>query len=78
MIDENALHGSHVKIHTSVGTIMLDGSILTFTDGMEGVFENAGSEVVSRQRRLGGYSSFGYFNSLPTYYGGYGRWYGRL
>ena len=70
MIDENALHGSYVKIHTSVGTITLDGSILTFTDGMEGVFENAGFEVVSRQRRLQGvFELIGLFNSVPTFDG---------
>jgi len=56
------------KIHTSVGTITLDGSILTFTDGMEGVFENAGFEVVSRQRRLQGvFELIGLFNSVPTF-----------
>ena len=70
MIDENALHGSYVKIHTSVGTITLDGSILTFTDGMDGVFENAGFEVVSRQRRLQGvFELIGLFNSVPGFDG---------
>ena len=70
MIDEHALHGSYVKIHTSVGTITLDGLILTFTDGMEGVFKNAGFAVVPRQRRLQGvFELIGLFNSVPAFEG---------
>ena len=70
VIDEHALHGSYVKIHTSVGTITLDGLILTFTDGMEGVFKNAGFAVVPRQRRLQGvFELIGLFNSVPAFEG---------
>jgi len=70
VIDKHALHGSYVKIHTSVGTITLDGSILTFADGMEGVFKNAGFAVVSRQRRLQGvFELIGLFNSVAAFEG---------
>ena len=70
VIDKHALHGSYVNIHTSVGTITLDGSILTFTDGMEGVFKNAGFAVVSRQRRLQGvFELIGLFNSVAAFEG---------
>jgi len=72
---ERPLFGSYVRIQCEVGTVWLDGDIMTFEDGMEGVFTSAGFAVVHSNkgepgRRLQGiFELMGLFNSLPIFAG---------
>lgn len=74
-MDETAMFGSYVRIHTSVGRVSLDGDIMTFLEeGMGHVFTEAGFQVVTlngmRQRRLAGaFELLGLFNSVPMFEG---------
>jgi len=67
---EDPLFGTYVRIQTAVGTIWLDGSIMTFHDDMYGVFTSAGFTVVDKSspgRRLAGaFELIGLFNSLSS------------
>ena len=68
---ENALFDTYVRIHTAVGILQLDGSIMTFLDPeLKGVFESAGFEVTQHSRRLLGiFELVGMFNSVPSFEG---------
>ena len=51
----NALHGSFVKIHSTIGTITLDGDLMTFSDTLSTeAFAAAQFAVTSSGRRLVG------------------------
>ena len=68
--DEEALYESYVEIHLHIGKITLDGNIMTFEDGMQGIFQKAGFTIVPgvpgrRSRRLqGAFELIGLFNSI--------------
>ena len=50
----NALHGSFVKIHSTIGTITLDGDLMTFSDNLStGAFADAQFAVTSSGRQTG-------------------------
>ena len=65
----NALHGSFVKIHSTIGTITLDGNLMTFSDSSStGVFAAAQFAVTSSGRRLVGIIYLiGFFNQIPSF-----------
>lgn len=68
---DTALYGSYVTIHSSIGTVTLDGDIMTFKDtAMAHVFRSAGFEVSPSGRRLVGiFHLLGYFNAIPSFVG---------
>ena len=81
---ELPLHGSYIHIQTAVGSVWLDGDIVTFEDGMSGTFAQAGFEVVQHHdvmsptstggtkahRRLTGVNELiGVFNSIQSFEG---------
>jgi hypothetical protein len=65
----NALHGSFVKLHSTIGIITLDGDLMTFSDSSStGVFAAAQFEVTSSGRRLAGIIYLiGFFNQIPSF-----------
>jgi len=67
----NALHGSYVKIHSTIGTIILDGDLMTFSDNLStGAFADAQFAVTSSGRRLVGIIYLiGFFNQIPSFDG---------
>jgi len=66
-----ALHGSFVKIHSTIGTITLDGNLMTFSDNLKtGAFADAQFAVTSSGRRLVGIIYLiGFFNQIPSFDG---------
>jgi len=64
-----ALHGSFVKIHSTIGTITLDGDLMTFSDNLSTeAFANAQFAVTSSGRRLVGIIYLiGFFNQIPSF-----------
>eukprot|EP00964_Phaeocystis_antarctica_P020650 scaffold11422_cov71-Phaeocystis_antarctica.AAC.1 len=67
----NALHGSFVKIHSTIGTITLDGDLMTFSDNLDTrAFADAQFAVTSTGRRLVGIIYLiGFFNQIPSFDG---------
>ena len=67
----HALHGSFVKIHSTIGIITLDGDLMTFSDSSStGVFAETQFEVTSSGRRLVGIIYLiGFFNQIPSFDG---------
>ena len=65
----HALHGSFVMIHSTIGTITLDGDLMTFSDSIRtGVFTAARFAVTSSGRRLAGIVHLiGFFNRIPSF-----------
>ena len=65
----NALHGSYVKLHSTIGIITLDGDVMTFSDSAStGVFAAAQFEVTRSGRRLAGIIYLiGFFNQIPSF-----------
>ena len=71
-MSENALFDSYIHLHSAVGEVFLDGDILTFQDGMQGFFAEAGFEVTGggKGRRLqSAFEMVGLFNLIPEYKG---------
>jgi hypothetical protein len=66
-----ALHGSFVKIHSTIGTISLDGDLMTFHDSSSTrVFSEAKFAVTPSGRRLAGIIYLlGFFNQIPSFEG---------
>jgi hypothetical protein len=65
---EEPLFGSYLRFQTAVGAVWLDGDIITFEDGMEGVFHTAGFKVSGR-RLQSAFELVGIFNSVPAFVG---------
>ena len=65
----HALHGSYVTIHATIGTITLDGDLMTFSDSSStGVFAAAQFPVTSSGRKLAGIIYLiGFFNQIPSF-----------
>ena len=65
----NALHGSFVQLHSTIGIITLDGDVMTFSDSSStGVFSAAQFEVTGSGRRLAGIIYLiGFFNHIPSF-----------
>ena len=63
------LHGSFVKIHSTIGTITLDGDLMSFSDNLStGAFAAAQFAVTSSGRRLLGIIYLiGFFNQIPSF-----------
>ena len=67
----HALHGSYVMIHSTIGTITLDGDLMTFSESSSTrVFAAAQFEVSDSGRRLFGVIYLiGFFNQIPSFDG---------
>mmetsp|Transcript_52805 Transcript_52805/g.104908 ORF Transcript_52805/g.104908 Transcript_52805/m.104908 type:complete len:1404 (-) Transcript_52805:478-4689(-) len=81
---EKPLFGTYIRIQTAVGSIWLDGNIVTFEDGMGGIFKAAGFRVADptgltglidptssgTARRLSEvFYLMGVFNAIPEFEG---------
>jgi hypothetical protein len=77
---EEPLFDTYVRIQTAVGVIWLDGNIMTYDDGMDKVFEDAGFETQPNERPqpgglrrqlgrrlVGMVELIGWFNSIPAF-----------